>query len=268
ANGTVYVATGGHEDSFIWGFDATNGDLRFQTPYGNQWSTWYAPVIQGDTLYMAGGYFGGMYAFSTIDGAQLWFHSLNQYDQFTPAVRGDRVFAYTGDYTPELTVVEAGTGTVIFEIPDPHFDWNGWSMNVSPVLGGLQNVLATQGGRLVSFDLVNRAIGYEISDHFQGNVTLASGVIYVRNGSAVNARAEATGSLQWTWAPPEGAPASTLIATKNILFASTGTTTYAVDVATHRQVWSYPAGGTLALTRSGPLLIAQSSGKLTAISLR
>jgi hypothetical protein len=33
-------------------------------------------------------------------------------------------------------------------------------------------------------------------------------------------------------------------------------------------VWSYPAGGSLTLSAQGILFIAQSSGRLTAISVR
>ena len=56
--------------------------------------------------------------------------------------------------------------------------------------------------------------------------------------------------------------------TKNLLLVSTAANTYAVDLTSHAQVWSYPAGGHLTLSAQGILFIAQSSGKLTAISMR
>jgi hypothetical protein len=59
-----------------------------------------------------------------------------------------------------------------------------------------------------------------------------------------------------------------MIATKNLLLVSTVANTYAVDLASHAPVWTYPAGGTLALSAQGILFIAQSSGKLTAVSVR
>ena len=55
---------------------------------------------------------------------------------------------------------------------------------------------------------------------------------------------------------------------KNLLLVSTAANTYAVDLATHAHVWSYPAGGQLALSAQGIVFIAQSSGKLTAVSMR
>ena len=59
-----------------------------------------------------------------------------------------------------------------------------------------------------------------------------------------------------------------MIATKNLLLVSTAANTYALDLATHTQAWTYPAGGHLTLSAQGILFIAQSSGRLTAISVR
>ena len=76
ANGTVYLQTGGHGDSFLWALDAANGSVRFQSAYLNQWSRYFAPVIVGSSVYVAGGYYGGMYAFNATDGTQRWFAAL------------------------------------------------------------------------------------------------------------------------------------------------------------------------------------------------
>jgi outer membrane protein assembly factor BamB len=268
ANGFVYLQTGGHEDSFLWALDAGTGAVRFQSPFANQWSHYFAPTIVGTTVYMAGGYYGGMYAFNAATGMQRWFASLNQYDQFTPAVSGGFVYAYTGSYQPKLTVVDTTTGQVAYEIADPGFVWDGWSMNTAPTLGGASNLLATNGGRLISFDLQARTIGYQLSPGFRGQPTVANGVVFVANGAQVQARAEADGSLQWSWTPPEGQPTGPMIVTKNLLLLSTAANTYAVDLASHAQVWSYPAGGQLALSAQGILFISQSTGKLTAVSMR
>lgn len=268
ASGTAYVTTGGHEDSFIWAFDANSGAVRFRTPYGNQWSRYFAPVIVGDALYMAGGAYDGMYSFSTTDGTQRWFAPTNQYDEWTPAVRDGLVYAYTGSYNPRVQVVHAATGALAYEIPDPRFEWGGWSMRIAPVLGASNNLLATQGGRLISFDLQNRRIGWEHAGAFSGSVTVANGVLYVLSSGQVEARRESDGVRLWTWVPPEGSLQGTTIATKNLLLVSTAANTYAVDLAARVHSWSYPAGGHLALSRDGVLFIAQANGKLAAITVR
>lgn len=266
--GRVYVTTSGHQDSFLWSLDASSGAVQFSAPYQNQWSRYFAPVVADGAVYMAGGYYGGMYAFRTVDGGESWFFKTNQYDQWTPAVDDGLVYAYTGDYSPKLSVTSAATGAVAYEIADPSFDWNGWSMNVAPVLGSMGNVLATQANRLISFDLAGRRIGWQHTATFTGSVTVADGVLYVFNAGRVEARAEADGAFLWGWSPPEGKPFGTMIATRNLLFVSTGANTYAVDLAARRHVWSYPAGGHLALDGDGILLIAQANGSVSAVSVR
>jgi hypothetical protein len=67
--------------------------------------------------------------------------------------------------------------------------------------------------------------------------------------------------------PPDKLPlVNTNIAHNNLLFLSTTSHSYAIDIGSHQQVWSYPAGGTLALSSQG-LFIAQQSGRLAAIKV-
>ena len=61
-----------------------------------------------------------------------------------------------------------------------------------------------------------------------------------------------------------------MIATKNLLLVSTAANTYAVDLASHSQVWSYPAGGHLTLERAGNPVhrpeLGEAHGGLGAVS--
>jgi hypothetical protein len=268
AAGSVYVTSSGHEDSFLYGLDAATGTVRFRSAYGNQWSRYLAPVIIGDAVYMAGGYYGGVYSFTTSDGTQRWFVPTNQYDEWTPAVANGRVYTYTGEYAPKVTVHDATTGALLFEILDNDFDWSGWSMNPAPVLGSSNNLLATNGGRLISFNLENRTIGWQQKASFTGTVTVANGELYAVTNGQVDVRRELDGSLIAPWIPPEGRVQPPTIATRNLLFASTEANTYAIGITTRRQVWSYPAGGKLSLSSQGILFISQNNGKLAAINLK
>jgi outer membrane protein assembly factor BamB len=288
ANGTVYIQSGVGVDSYLWAFDAELGGKLFNTGYDNQSFRYYAPTIYDDgNVYIAGGY-GGAYGFDGGTGDELWDVEWNSpYEQWTPAVNDTHVIAYSGFYNPQLTVIDRSTGEVDFTIPDLNFDStgiSGFSMDLAPVLGSQNNVIAIQDGRLISFDLTNRIIGWETrggeeedveNEGFSGQPSLASGVIFaVFNGDlrAINA---SDGSFveDWQpWQPPQNEMIVTpMIVTDNLIFVSTentnspGSTTYAVDLETQKRAWSYSTGGQLALSDEGVLFIATADGQLIAI---
>ena len=267
-DGKVYFQTGGHGDSYLRALNAVTGALIYESAYGNQWSRYFAPTPFENDIYISGGSYGGAYGFDANDGTEKWFTGLNQYDEWTPAVDLNYVYTYTGDNSPELRVLDRFSGQTVFSIPDPSFYWNGWSMDIAPVLGGNQDILVTNGGRLISFDLQNQDMGWELAGNYTGQVSVASGRIFVSNGGVLNVLDESTGALQWTWAPPaSGSISGNMIVTTNLVFLQDGTTTYAIDLSTHLSVWSYPAAGHLVLGNEGALYIATSSGTLIAITV-
>jgi outer membrane protein assembly factor BamB len=269
-NGRVYVTTSGQGDSFLYAFDAANGSRAFRSPYGNQWERYYAPIVTSDAVYLAGGTYGGLYRFHAMTGQSVWFFQTNQYDLWTPALQDTVVYTYTGSYSPKVTANGASTGAVLYAIPDSSFIWNGWSMNTAPVLGGTNDILATQNTRVVTFDLVTRAVRWERIDKFRGTVSVAGSALYVVNSDRVEARSETNGALLWNWQVPTGAGTlgGTLALTDNLLFASTESHTYALDLQGRTAVWSYPAGGRLSIGSQGILYIAQANGTLSAIAMR
>ena len=265
--GRVFTTTSGHQDSYLYAFDAATGAQRFRTSYGNQFSRYYSPAVVNGIVYMAGGDYDGLYTFDATSGAERWFIQTAQYDQWAPSVRNGVVYAYTGSYAPKVIAVNATTGALQYEIPDPGFNWNGWSMNTAPVLGEENDLLATQNGRLVSFDLVARRVRYQFKSSFRGTVSVANGQVYVLDGGLLDVRRESDGVLLWSWKAPEGL-SSNIIVTDNLIFVSSDVATYAVDIGSHRPVWSHPAGGPLTLSSQGLLLTAGGSGVLTAIGVK
>lgn len=267
AYGNVYIQTGNHAtDTYLRAYRADTGDLVFRSAHAAQWERYYAPTILDGAVYVNGGYYGGMYAFDASSGQQLWFQPLPQYDQWTPAVDERFAYAYVGEYSPGLYVIDRLTGALVFTIPDAYFDWDGWSMNLAPVLGGADDVLAIHDRRLISFDLTNRTIRWQVDANFKGQPSIAKGVIYAISSGALTARDQLTGLLLWAWEAPAGSLEGTIIVTDSHLFTRTQSSIYAVDLATHRDVWSYPASGNLSISGRA-LYIAGSSGSLTAIDL-
>lgn len=276
ANGTVYAASSGHEDTFMWFFDADTGFLKFQTAFQSQWEHYYSPTIYGDSAYTNGGYYGGAYGFSSLNGAAEWFAPLAQYDAWTPAVDENHVYAYLGG---GLQVVNRSDGSLAFSIADDSFDWKGWSIDSAPVIGSLGEVLAINqaasygSNRLIRFNIATQSIDWSIEGTFKAQPALAKGVVYVGDNATKSLRAlnESDGAQRWAWPLPasdETLLDANIVVTDNLVFAVSGKAVYAIDLTSHQTVWSYPYSGSISISDNGVLYVARSGGALGAINLR
>jgi hypothetical protein len=268
AYGNVYVQTGNHsDDTWLRAFDGDTGAPIFKKPHSAQWEHYFAPTMYDGKAYINGGGYGGMYSFDAYSGQQLWYTTLPQYDSWTPAVDGDKAFAYVGEYTPGLYVKDRLLGVPAnYFVPDPNFDWGGWSMNLAPVIGGHDDVIAIQAGRLISFDPTVGAIRWELQGAFTGQPSVAKDRIYAIDGGQLVVLDELTHVLLWSWQAPSGSLTGPMIVTDTHLLASTEQAVYAVDLTSHQSVWSFPVGGSLALADDTLYVAPANGGPLTAIS--
>ncbi len=266
AYGNVYVQTGNHaSDTWLRAFDGDTGATVFNAPHAAQWERYFAPTIYDGKVYVNGGYFGGMYGFDAYSGDQLWYASLPQYDEWTPAVDAGHAYAYVGDYTPGLYAQDRATGAPAFFVADPNFDWNGWSMDMAPLLGEHDDVIAIHDGRLISFDTASHAIRWEVPGLYSGQPSLAHGRIYAIDGGRLRVLDELSHAELWSWQAPDGDLAGPMIVTDSYVFVSTDHGVHAVDLASHQPVWSYAVGGHLAIA-DNTLYVASSNGMLTAFA--
>jgi hypothetical protein len=287
--GNVYIATSGQQETFMFGFDALAGTLVFQTPFGAQWEHYLAPTVDGGTVFTDGGTYGGMYAFDATAGSQLYFTQLQQFDEWTPAVDANYAYAYIGGelaYAPaQLNLIDRHTGQVVASILDSSYVWAGYSMFSAPVIGAAGSVLAVNTGnptsnQLLDFDTVGQTIRWSSLGVYLGNPAYHAGVIYAWNAQPLQleARSETDGTLLWSWSPPANTTLqgrqNDVLLTNNLVFVSTGTATYAIDLTSHQTAWTLGYGGRLALSDQGVLYLSTqdpfnaSSGWLAAINLQ
>lgn len=266
-NGRVYAMTWG-ESAWLWSFDGHDGAQRFRAVYSSsQGFERAAPVVADSGVFAAAGYYGGIYRFDASTGAPSYHVPLPlSSSNWSPAVADGRVYAYD---EKGLVALHSRSGAVAFRIADPRLQ----SSN-APVLDASDNLVAVGQGHLFLLGLQSRQVAWEWPGDFSpGSPTVTDRVVYVNNGGYLEAREKGRGTLLWGWKPPEGGLEGTTVATDNIVFVRSRSvadrrTTYALDARTGKQVWSYPAGGHLALSSQGILFIAQGSGKLAAISVR
>ena len=277
-DGRVYFS-GGHQNStYLFVLDAASGALQYKSLMSSQWEQYLAPVVQGGNVYTEGGSYGGLYGFDD-QGFQLFFANAEQTDHWSPAVDQNHVYTYTGaSGYAYLRQIDRFTGAVVRSIQDSSFQFGGYRMNGAPVLTAAGGVLAYNNGvSLTSFDVTNGVIGWQQSGNYASNPALANGVVYAVNRSPyrLEAREQATGQVKWSWSPQ--APTETnfvgdVMVTQNLVFLSTNSTVYAIDLATHQAVWTYPKPALLALSSSGILYLSttdpygQSDGTILAFN--
>jgi outer membrane protein assembly factor BamB len=287
ANGTVYYQTDNEGDvSLFHGVNAATGAKVFATPYGAQWETYLNPTPYNGVVYTGGGTYGGIYSYNGSTGSQNWFGTEGQYDGWTPATDGKYLYSFTGsgDTVPiygQFRMINMSTGATTYLVNDTNFQWNGYTMNSAVVLGPNNDAFSinlpgsvypnySSAGRLIAFNTQADAthtphIAWVLSDQYSGQPTLANGVLYADDGGNLVALNELTGATLWSWTPPSGSLTGTMVATDNVIFASTATTTYALDLNTHAPDWSYPVSGNLALS-DNTLFVAGANGTLYAFA--
>ncbi len=261
AYGNVYIQTDRHSPGYLRAYEADTGEQVFASTFSQQWDTWWAPVVYDGGVYIGGGYYGGIDGYNAFTGEKQWYLGMPQYDEWTPAVQGNLVFAYVGG---SLFAIDRHYGTTVYKINDPNFDWRGWSMRLAPVIGNLNNVLAIYNGRLKCFDLINKEIGWEIEGNFSGQPSVAEGCVYTVNNGALESRDETAGNLIWDWTPPEGSLKSPMIVTQTHVIACTNANTYTIEILSRESDWSYPASGYLSL--GNDTLYIADDDVLTAIA--
>ena len=272
ANGRVFAAAGSQQSTAMFGFDAASGSQLFKVPMSSQWERYLAPTVFNGNVYTNGGAYGGLYSFSAATGATNYFVPISQYDGWTPALTGQHMYTYMEGL---LRVHDPRTGLETARISDPTYSWNGYTTNGAPVVGGggivyAGNLSNAKTNSIVAFDTVNLTVRWSASGKFTSNPAYVDGFLFAANNATgkMEVRRESDGGIAWSWTSPESGStfSSDVLVTKNLVFVSTSTMTYAIDRSTHATVWSYRAAGALALSANGVLYIKAPS-RIFAINL-
>ncbi|MCA9237744.1 MAG: PQQ-binding-like beta-propeller repeat protein [Planctomycetales bacterium] len=259
AEGNVFVPTGAHssscgvtcsEKTYLRSYAADDGAFRFRSAFSSQWSKGWGPVPYAGRVYMNGGYYGGIYSFTTSGASQ--FSGLAQYSDWAPAIDDDYVYAYVAGY---LQVLDRHTLSQVKFIANPDYSWRGYSMNTIPVVTEDGDVLVRYGGRLMSFDIDNEQVRWSRAANFSGQPVYNEGVVYGVEAGAMSAIDKDTGESIWAWELPSESLTDWMLLTDSHLFVQSTSTTYALGLESRRAEWSYPATGLLAFD-AGRLYLA------------
>lgn len=264
ANGRVYVTSTGQADSYLWGYDQATGALLKKLVMSSQWPDYSAPTIFGTDVYSINGGQGGIAKYSDAEGKFSWSVGLTVDQGWSPATDGGFVYNYADSILVALNVAD-GSRAYSVGSSSPY----STSFKPSPVvLTDTQQAIIVDD-KLMAFDLATHTRSWVLSTTASGMAAYGNGTIYAfgQNGRTLEARAPATGSLLWTSSDLIGG-LKQVILTRNMAFVSSTTSTQAVDLNTHKAVWTYPQGGNLAISPRGVLYILNDVGALAAVNLR
>lgn len=290
SNGNVFVPTNDQSSNCVmWALDITLGTYKYKMPSTCQWSAFFAPTIYSGSVLQAT-QAGALNNFSIATGGLQWSGPAGTYDQTTPAADSLNAYQYG---VSGLKVFSRVNGDVVATISDPFVtSFSGYSMFSAPMLGANGNTIVYSGGGfsgraassseqydsrpLVSYDIAGSTIAWRTANTYLTHPAIANGVIYVaRNAPAtLDAISEVDGHIIWSWTPPVGSTSfhRNTVVTNNLVFVSTDTSVFAIDLNTHQSVWQYAQPGMLAISASPNLYIATgatiSDGNLVAIKLK
>ncbi|WP_081606989.1 PQQ-binding-like beta-propeller repeat protein [Asticcacaulis benevestitus] len=308
-NGFVYVQVAPDLNHVsLYALNASTGAIAWQTPlYSSNTTDLATPVVDGNVVFLGMGIsVNTVFAFNAANGALLWqaAPSSAQYIRGaeTPAVDSSKVYFYNGR---GLDVFARSTGAQVstradnmnFSQPGPYYGAPILQPNGDVILFHGTTDATTYSGRRLNAtyetrELMNYFLGTgtpnssgweDATQHFSVTPAVANGVVYtaINNYSFVGGITITPGGLLakgakddlplWSWTGASGGLFyNNVIATNNLVFLSSATQTFAIDITSHAAVWSYPKGGHLALGNN-ILYIGtggdQSDGGLTAIRL-
>lgn len=261
-NGQIFLQTSNNAGATFLHCYLVNGTFLWRAPFGSQWEHYLGPIVVDGQVYFDGGSYGGIYSFSAADGMQNWYTGLPQYDSWSPTWAGGLLLAYTN----ELDVITPATGLKIATITDPNYVWGGYSPGQAAVAVG-NYAYATNGGRLIAFDLLNQNIAWTLAIGATGQVATDGKQLFVAAGGALSVRDPANGSLLWSWVPtPSGSIVTNIVVTDSHVIAGDGTNTYLVNRSSHLIDGTFNASGMLAYG-ADTLIVADSQGIVHAYAL-
>jgi outer membrane protein assembly factor BamB len=295
-NGTVYLPEqDASETTNIMALSAKDGTFINKSQFYTQWANFVSPTVYAGNIY-----FGGestLVGLTPITGTNLWQSNIPS-DLFgleTPAVDQNYVYYSTGaayGSNSKIEILNRADGSLYAQITDPLGNWNGYEYYGAPILGAANSLIAYSGEagtglalsssetytsrNLARFDVAAKSLLWHTANAYITTPAYAAGVIYAAQNSPLrfDAISEADGSVLWSWTPPAGDTSfhNNIIVTDNLAFVSTDQNVYAIDLTTHKSVWSYKAAGKLSLSPNYILYIStgigHSDGGLVAIKLK
>ncbi len=260
-NNKVYLQTYGSAGTQLYAVDMVTGDNVFVSDFNQYNGSEKSPTITNNGVYVS----GGGNKFDPETGDLLWTGELSWCGNWSPTVDETQYYYFSDGFK----IADNTTGEVLLSNSDEEFQYENCA---TPVYSKNSNIFSVVNSSLVAFDRQtaetlwqNSIEGYQ---GYSGAPTVALGQVFALKEGELVVVDEYSGEMQWTWKPQNNTNLREgIIASTNLVFVKDYNNTYAIDIETQQQVWSYPVSGSFTLSNEGALLITESNGTITAINI-
>lgn len=269
SEGKVFV-TSSQNTGVISVYNQTTGAQLSQTSTAMGAEADVAPTVDQQDLYGTIFNGGGMSRFGAPSYVQVW----NAAAPFVRSPSVDDTYV-AGFANGTMYAFRKTDGAPVLELQEI----TGVSLRQPVILSGKKTAFVVDDNyRILAYDLVTKSrvwalggVGGGIVGQLFSHPAYANDVLYFSYSGKVQARSALDGKLLW-----ESEVLATSgqfesfrepLATDNLIFLRSDSSTIAVDIATRKVVWRFPAAGTLSISNRGVLYI-QSPDSLTAINLQ
>ena len=257
--GNVFVQRCNSSSSGLWSFDAATGTTNWVAPHSAQFERYLAPTVATGRVWVNGGTYGGMYGFNQTNGAQLFFQSLDQYDQWDPTYYNGKLYSWIAGNFREH---DLSSGAVLWST-NLGWNWAGYDMNRTVAAANDRAYFTGNSSPLFAVDLPSRTVAWQVTNSFTGTPAVANGVVYAIAGTNVLAYSQ-TGSYLGSYTADSALVWQPII-TDDVLIVASSSKTYVFDLCTYNLRQTLPVGGYLSLA-NGVLYVAAGTGQLYAYS--
>lgn len=245
---TQFSQHGASSSSKVYAFDAINGNELWASPFATQTNTFLSPTISNDKVFVNGGTYGGVYAYSAFKGAELWFQNLSQYDKWTPAVFNEVVYTFTGGSNNALLrAIGMNNGSVLWEKTDIPYNWAGYSMRTAPVIDTAAMVIfVTSQSFLHAIDLVSKDVLWFKEGNFGITPAVDENYLYAIQDGKLKVFQKLTGDLSWSYDGMSSISNPPIISNGHVVLSS-ASNVKAIRMADVTEVWQFNQGGRVAI---------------------
>ncbi|NKF49228.1 PQQ-binding-like beta-propeller repeat protein [Shewanella sp. WXL01] len=257
----LYALSRASSGNFLRAISGSSGQLVYKVEHSLYSLNQESLNVTADGVYLGSSNGNAIERFDLQNGDKQSIPTASQ-----GAMRGFAINKQQAFYSEhqDLVVTELSTG----EHYNIVVDSESYNSLKTPVVGFEGDVFVYDYDKLNAIDLRTNEVKWQQESGFDRyQLAVGIGELYAIRHDSLVAIDTRTGSQLWQWesAEPEQLDSNIIVA-NNVLFVASAEMTYALDLTTHQQVWSYPVGGQLALSSQGALYIINAD-KLIAINV-